>query len=105
MALRDVGLSGPFSQRRAADCPRCKLRVEASFPWPHWQRLRRAWFCVLAGILSVSPLFMSDSYVLLPSAMVFVSAIGPLNGLARIRATCLRCGCVVDEPGRPRVVS
>jgi hypothetical protein len=47
-------------------------------------------------ILVGSPIFMSDVYGMLPSAMMFVVAIGPINALSSIQPTCLRCGCVVE---------
>jgi hypothetical protein len=96
MAKPLVGLSGPFSRRANAHCPRCAQDVEATFPWPYWGRVRKVWFTIAAGIVMASPVLMSDVYGMLPSAMVFVTAIGPLNALARICPTCLQCGCVVE---------
>jgi hypothetical protein len=106
MATRSiVGLSGPFSRFAPAHCPRCRRRVEATWPWSGWVNLRKAWFVGLGLILLGSPLLMADMYVLMPCSMLFISAIGPLNTLARTRPTCLQCGSVV-EPVRfePKLV-
>ena len=46
---------------------------------------------------------MADIYVMLPAALVFVSAIGPLRSLARIQPTCLRCGGVVTATSIRRI--
>jgi hypothetical protein len=91
-----VGLSGPFSRRAPAHCPRCKRQVEATWPWRGWGPLRRCWFVVIGAIVVASPILLSDVYTMLPGALVLVVVIGPLNGLAAIKPTCLRCGCVVE---------
>jgi hypothetical protein len=98
-----VGLSGPFSRRGAAFCSRCAGPVEASWPWPGWGRLRKLWFGGLGVIGLLSPILMADVAVMLPSAMMFVVAIGPINALARIKPTCLRCGALVGPlpPSQP----
>jgi hypothetical protein len=95
-----VGLSGPFSRIELADCPRCKAQGDASWPWPHWRHLRNFWFSAVAAIVVASPIVMSDVYWLLPLCLTFVLALGPLISLARVRPTCLRCGCVVEAPQR-----
>jgi hypothetical protein len=91
------GMSGPFSRRGFADCERCAREVEATLPWPGWGRLRRAWLVLIFLLVALSPLYLADMHGLLPAAMVLVAAIGPLNGLAAIRATCLDCGGVVER--------
>lgn len=91
-----VGLSGPFSRLAPAYCPRCSASVEATWPWAGWVNLRKAWFVGLGVLLVFSPVWFTDMYLLMPSAMTFIAAIGPLNTLARTRPTCLRCGGVVE---------
>jgi hypothetical protein len=91
------GMSGPFSRRGRANCERCALEVEVTLPWPGWGRLRRAWLGVIFLLVASSPLYLADMHGLLPAAMVVVFAIGPLNALAAIRPTCLRCGAVVER--------
>jgi hypothetical protein len=90
-------LSGPFSRAAPGYCPRCAEQVEATWPWAGWSRLRKTYFAALGLVLLLSPLWMFDMYVLLPCALLFATAIGPLNALARIPPTCLRCGSVVEQ--------
>jgi hypothetical protein len=53
----------------------------------------------------LSPFFSADMFVMLPSAMLFVFALGPVMTLARVKPTCLQCGAEVG-PLRPlRAVS
>jgi hypothetical protein len=94
--LPRVGLSGPFSRMAPAHCPRCTRRVEATWPWAGWGNLRKVWFVGLGLLFVLSPVWFGDMVVLMPSAMLFIVAIGPLNTLARMRPTCLRCGSVVE---------
>jgi hypothetical protein len=98
-----VGLSGPFSRRGPALCARCGNVVEATWPWPGWGRLRVFWLVAVGVIGLLSPILMSDVSVMLPSAMMFVLAIGPISALARIKPTCLHCGARVEPvpPSQP----
>jgi len=91
-----VGLSGPFSRFAPAHCPRCSGRVDATWPWAGWGALRKGWFFGLGFVLLASPIWFTDFVVMMPSAMLFIAAIGPLNTLARTRPTCLRCGSAVE---------
>jgi ribosomal protein S27AE len=91
-----VGLSGPFSRFGPAHCPRCSSHVEATWPWAGWVNLRRGWFFGLFFVVVASPIWFVDMYVMMPCAMLFIAAIGPLNTLARTRPTCLKCGSVVE---------
>ena len=94
------GLSGPFSRRGPAHCPRCRQDVEATWPWHGWRNLRRAHFGVLGLLLALSPFFYADFVVMLPSAMLIAFAVGPVMTLARMKPTCLSCGGPVG-PVRP----
>jgi hypothetical protein len=96
------GMSGPFSRRGPADCERCAKQVEATWPWPGWGRLRKAWLVLIFLLVATSPLYLADMHGLLPAAMVLVVAIGPLNALAAIRPTCLDCGAVIEQQQPPR---
>jgi hypothetical protein len=91
-----VGLSGPFSHFGPAHCPRCSAGVQATWPWSGWVNLRKGWFVGIGLLAMGSPVWMADMYVLMPSAMLFICAIGPLNKLAGVRPTCLDCGCQVQ---------
>jgi hypothetical protein len=90
-----VGLSGPFSRIAPGHCARCHRVGDATWPWTGWHVLRNLWLCGIGLLLAMSPIIMADIYVVLPLSLVFVSAIGPLSSLTRIRPTCLRCGGVV----------
>ena len=77
-------------------CPRCGRGVEATWPWGGWVSLRKVWFAGLGVLVVFSPVWFTDMAVMMPSVMIFIVAIGPLNALARTRPTCLRCGGVVE---------
>jgi hypothetical protein len=94
------GLSGPFSKRAPAHCPRCRADVEATWPWSGWGTLKRAHLAGICLLLLLSPFFYADFIVMLPSSMLFAFAIGPVMSLARIKPTCLQCGAAVG-PLRP----
>jgi len=92
-----VGLSGPFTRTGPGSCERCMRETQVSWPWPFWRRMRGLWLGVIALLVAAAPLYLADAHGMLPAAMVLVFAIGPLNGLAAIRPTCLECGAVVER--------
>ena len=94
-------MSGPFSRRAPAHCERCAREVEATWPWPGWGRLRRAWLVLIFMLVASSPLYLADMHGMLPAAMIMVAAIGPLNSLAQIKPTCLDCGAQVEARALP----
>jgi hypothetical protein len=69
-------------------------------PWPHWRKARYVYFAGLFVALCCGPVIFADGFVLIPSLMVYMAAIGPLNSLARKRPTCAQCGAVVVETVR-----
>lgn len=81
-------------------CPRCDRNVRTVRPWPHWQKVRYGFFGVLALGALFSPIIMADGCMLVPLLLVFLSALGPLNGLAAEKPTCALCGGVATEPPR-----
>lgn len=83
---------------RTAHCPRCKRRVLLRKPWRGYRYLRLAWFGVLLGFLPLLPAMAFDACVLLPAFMIFLTAIGPLNALARKRPACVHCGLDLGPP-------
>ena len=95
------GMSGPFSRRAPAHCERCAREVEATWPWPGWRPLRRAWLVLIFLLVANSPLYLADMHGMLPAALVMVAAIGPLNSLAQIKPTCLDCGAQVNALAMP----
>jgi hypothetical protein len=76
-------------------CPRCKRWVDVDRPWPHWRKLRVLYFGVLGLALMGGPVILADAFVLIPCLMLYMSAIGPLNGLSRKEPICMRCGGIV----------
>ena len=81
-------------------CPRCQTAVRPIRPWPHWRKVRMAYFGGLAAALCGSPVILADGFVLIPTLMLYMSAIGPLNSFVRKRPVCSRCSAVIDAPAR-----
>ena len=79
----------------ALPCSRCHADVRPVRPWPHWRRLRMAYFGGLGLALCGAPVILADGFVMIPLLMLYMSAIGPLNALARERPTCSRCSNVL----------
>lgn len=77
---------------RTAHCERCKRRVPVRRPWRGWRPLRTAWFVTLVASLPLLPALAFEACVMLPAFALFLSAIGPLNELARRLPSCARCG-------------
>ena len=77
-------------------CPRCLNAVRPIRPWPHWRKVRMAYFGGLGLALCGGPVILADAFVLIPSLMLYMSAIGPLNSLARARPVCSRCSALVE---------
>jgi hypothetical protein len=92
------GLSGPFSMRRPGHCGRCGGVVEATWPWSGWKPMKRVFYAVIALLLCLSPFMYADMFVMVPSALLFISGVGAMNAVARIKPTCLRCGGEVTAP-------
>lgn len=84
-------------------CPRCDADVRTVRPWPHWKRVRYGFFGVLGVAAMFSPVILADGCMLIPSLFLFISALGPLNGLAAQQPTCARCGGMAPEPPRDLV--
>jgi hypothetical protein len=75
-------------------CPRCNEAVRTVQPWPHWGKVRYGYFAGLFCALCCGPVIFADGFVLIPCLMLYMSAIGPLNSLAKRRPTCAQCGAV-----------
>jgi len=76
-------------------CPRCARAVRPIRPWPHWKKARIAYFSVLGLALCGAPVILADGFILIPTLMLYMSAIGPLNSFARQRPVCSRCSAVL----------
>ena len=85
-----------MTSRAVAHCSRCAACVEIVKPWAGFLWLRRAWFAGLCLLLLLMPIILSEITILLPMAMLFAVAGGPLYFLAAQEATCARCGAVVN---------
>jgi hypothetical protein len=86
-------------------CPRCRQDVRTVRPWPHWRKLRYLYFSLLGLALFGAPVILADGFILIPTLMVFIAAIGPLNSLVAKRPTCADCGAVVDKLRSLRLVA
>lgn len=82
--------------KKTGHCPRCHDDVRTVRPWAHWRKLRYGYFGVLALALFCTPVLLCDGFILIPTLMIFIAAIGPLNALVAKQPTCAQCGAVVD---------
>ena len=76
-------------------CWRCRQTTEPLRPWPHWRKVRFAYFAGLMLALCGGPVILADGFVLIPTLMVYMAALGPLNALARQRPLCNHCGAAL----------
>jgi hypothetical protein len=94
------------TREKSGYCTRCHEDVRTVRPWPHWRKVRYGYFAGLCLALCGAPVILADGFVLIPTLMVFISAIGPLNALVHKQPTCAQCGAVVLRgPGGPTRVS
>ncbi|MFI5306121.1 MAG: hypothetical protein ACHQ53_02140 [Polyangiales bacterium] len=76
-------------------CWRCQHVTDPVRPWPHWAKVRFAYFAGLALALCGGPVILADGFVMIPTLMLYMSAIGPINRLARQRPECNRCSAML----------
>jgi hypothetical protein len=76
-------------------CARCGHDVAPVRAWPGFVWAKRGWYGGIVGLLAVAPIVMSEITVLLPLAVTFGLAAGPVHALAAQRATCSECGAEV----------
>jgi hypothetical protein len=86
-------------------CPRCRADVRTVRPWPHWRKVRYGYFTMLGVALMGFPVILVDGFVLIPSLMIFIAAIGPLNALVRKLPTCVQCGAPAEKLRSLRLVA
>jgi hypothetical protein len=84
-----------------AHCTRCAQEVDAVRPWAGYLWLKRGWFAGLLLLLGLMPIILSEITVLLPLAMVFAMAGGPLLMLSSQPVTCSDCGAEISPPAKP----
>lgn len=85
-------------------CPRCRSDVRTVRPWPHWRKVRYCYFGGLGVALFGAPVILADGFVMIPSLMIFIAAIGPLNALVSKKPTCAECGAVAERMRALRLV-
>ncbi|HTU57129.1 MAG TPA: hypothetical protein VMF89_01830 [Polyangiales bacterium] len=90
---------------KSGHCPRCRADVRTIRPWPHWRKVRYGYFAMLGVALMGAPVILVDGFVLIPSLMVFIAAIGPLNSLVAKLPTCATCGAPADKLRSLRLVA
>lgn len=86
-------------------CPRCRQDVQTVRPWPHWRKVRYAYFALLGLALFGAPVILADGFILIPTLMIFIAAIGPLNAQVAKKPTCAVCGAVVEKLRGLRLVA
>ncbi|HET6334504.1 MAG TPA: hypothetical protein VFG30_14875 [Polyangiales bacterium] len=89
---------------KTGHCTRCREDVRTVRPWPHWRKVRYGYFGVLGCALLGAPVVLADGFILIPTLMLFMVAIGPLNSLIAKPITCAQCGGPVDGLRRLRVI-
>ena len=98
----------PFVVKATPDktgfCPRCRQDVQTVRPWPHWRKLRYLYFGLLGVALCGAPVILADGFILIPTLMIFIAAIGPLNSLVAKKPTCATCGAIVEKLRALRLV-
>lgn len=73
-------------------CSRCCCQVEPVRSWAGFRWVKRGWYAVLVLLAVLAPIIMSEITLLLPMAMVFGMAAGPIHMLASQPSTCRTCG-------------
>jgi len=76
-------------------CGRCNEAVEVIVPWRGYVWVKRAWYAVLLVLFGLMPIILAEITLLLPMALMFAVAAGPVHSLAAQRATCAACGAEV----------
>lgn len=73
-------------------CARCAHEVTPVRTWPGFVWVKRGWWAGVLGIAALAPIIMSEITLLLPLAVAFGMAAGPVHSLAAQRPTCSECG-------------
>ena len=97
LKLLNAGNVLKATAEKSGYCPRCRQDVRTIRPWPHWRKVRYGYFAILGVALCGAPVILVDGFVLIPSLMMFIAAIGPLNSLVAKQPTCAQCGAPADR--------
>lgn len=73
-------------------CGRCAHEVAPVSAWPGFRWIKRAWYVGIVVLCGLAPIIMSEITLLLPLALTFGLAAGPIHQLASQRTTCSECG-------------
>lgn len=73
-------------------CGRCAHQVAPVRAWPGFVWVKRGWYAGVLGVLAFAPIIMSEITLLLPLALTFGLAAGPVHSLAAQKTTCSECG-------------
>ncbi len=73
-------------------CGRCHHDVAPIRAWPGFVWVKRAWYGGIVLVCALAPIIMSEITLLLPLALTFGLAAGPIHQLASQPTTCSECG-------------
>ena len=91
------------ARQPARHCQRCDATVPASVPSPLW-KVALPLGIVMVFVSTLTAYFIGTAiFVLVPVYLLIGCCLGPLHHLATERATCLRCGGVVNRLPDPLV--
>ena len=86
----------PIVKYRRGYCWRCDDVVEIQEPWPHWQKVKIEWFCVIGVITFAFPIMASDYCMMIPTMMAIIIAGSPIFRYASELPSCCTCSAVLD---------
>jgi hypothetical protein len=78
-----------------AHCGRCAHEVDVVGVWPGFVWVKRSWYAGIGILCVLSPIILSELSVLIPLAMMFGLAAGPVHALASQKPTCRTCGAEI----------
>ena len=84
-----------MSEAATLYCQRCAHDVEPVCPWHGFRWIKRAWYAGLLLLALLMPVIMSEITLLLPLAMAFALAAGPVHRLAAEPCSCSECGAEI----------
>jgi hypothetical protein len=73
-------------------CGRCAHEVAPVRAWPGFVWVKRGWYFGVIALCALAPIIMSEITLLLPLALTFGLAAGPIHQLAAQKSTCSECG-------------
>ena len=65
--------------------------------WSGYVWAKRGWYAGMVVICSLMPIIMAEITLLLPMAMVFAVAAGPVHSLANQPPSCTECGAELPK--------